>query len=283
MSRDFGWNDGYYTPAPPIAVSGGIKAANARGAFAKNWWGRRWIQALESFRIGARLQRGRSYARSGQVIGLDIGVGRVTDRVQGSRRTPYDVEIRMRPYTDAQWERIAGALAGQPWNLARLLGGEMPEGLEELLAKIGLPLFPTEYGDLVTDCSCPDVSNPCKHIAAVFYIMAEAFDADPFLLLRLRGRDRDALLEYLAPAAAEQEREAPPEPEPLPADAALFWGDAGDGRSAPLPEEPCGLPAAPAPAPAAGRLGPPPFWRGERPFLACMDEICRAAAKRAQE
>ena len=105
-----------------------------------------------------------------------------------------------------------------------------------------------------------------------------AFDADPFLLLRLRGRDRDALLEYLAPAAAAQEREAPPEPEPLPADAALFWGDAGDGRSAPLPEEPCGFTA-----PAAARLGPPPFWRGERPFLACMDEICRAAAKRASE
>ncbi len=277
MSRDFGWNDGYYTPAPPIAVSGGIKAASARGAFAKNWWGRRWIQVLESFRIGARLQRGRSYARSGQVIGLDIGVGLVTARVQGTRRTPYDVEIRMRPYTDEQWERIGGTLAGQPQHLARLVGGEMPEGLEDLLAKIGLPLFPTEYGDLVTDCSCPDFSNPCKHIAAVFYIMAEAFDADPFLLLRLRGRDRDAFLEHLAPAAAE--RETPPEP--LPPDAALFWGDGDGARPAPLPEEPCSLPA--TSAAVMRRLGPPPFWRGERPFIVCMDEICRAAATRAQE
>ena len=41
-------------------------------------------------------------------------------------------------------------------------------------------------------CSCPDSEVPCKHLAATFYLLAEAFDEDPFLILRWRGRDREA-------------------------------------------------------------------------------------------
>jgi uncharacterized Zn finger protein len=63
--------------------------------------------------------------------------------------------------------------------------------------EVGCSLLPAAQRDLATDCSCPDWSNPCKHIAAVHYLLGERFDEDPFLMFELRGRSKEALLAVL--------------------------------------------------------------------------------------
>jgi uncharacterized Zn finger protein len=168
-----------------------------RGPIGETWWSRRFLSAIESLLTGGRLARGLSYARQGQVIDLGIGPGLVIARVQGTRRTPYGVKITMPAASDARWEAIIDTLAGQAGYAARLLAGDLPHEIEDVFDEVGVPLFPERTSQLITDCSCPDWANPCKHAAAVCYLMAEAFDNDPFLLLAFRGRDREALLAEL--------------------------------------------------------------------------------------
>jgi uncharacterized Zn finger protein len=124
---------------------------------------------------------------------IDIAPGLVRSRVQGSRHTPYRVEIHLRPLQDSQWATVLDALAGQAIFAAQLLNGEMPADVEEVFEAVRVPLFPASRGDLETDCTCPDWANPCKHIAAVYYLLGERFDEDPFLLFELRGRDQEAI------------------------------------------------------------------------------------------
>jgi uncharacterized Zn finger protein len=191
-----------YTPTQPIDVEDGIRARSQRGAFVKNWWADRWIKALTPLMDSARLTRGRSYARRGQVIDIDVAPGRVRSRVQGSRPKPYKVDIRLEPLSDHQWDTVLDALAEQAIFAAQLLNGEMPPDIEEVFDATDVPLFPKSRGDLQTNCSCPDWANPCKHIAAVYYLLGERFDEDPFLLFQLRGRSKQEI------AAALRERRA---------------------------------------------------------------------------
>ena len=163
---------------------------------------------LDSYGMSSRLQRGRAYARRGQVLEFTLAAGKVTARVQGSRPQPYQVSITVRPLTAAQWRAVESRLAGQALFRARLLAGEMPAEIEEVFAACGTPLFPESSRDLTMSCSCPDWGIPCKHLAAVCYVLAEAFDADPFAMLAWRGQGRGDLLAALrgkgagAPAAA---------------------------------------------------------------------------------
>jgi uncharacterized Zn finger protein len=175
----------------------GIRARSRRGDIGETWWSKRFIGILESFDLGARLVRGRRYARAGQVLDLAIAAGEVTARVQGSRPTPYEVRIGMLTLPAKDWGRVEAVMASRAVFLAKLLAGEMPHDIEEAFTESRLSLFPSSARDLTSDCSCPDWSNPCKHIAATYYLLAEAFDADPFLIFRWRGRDRDELLASL--------------------------------------------------------------------------------------
>jgi len=195
------WRDNdywdYYEPSRPIKVEGGIKAKSERGEIGSTWWSKRWIGVLESFSMGTRLTRGRSYARQGQVISIDIEPGVVKAKVQGSRPKPYNIKIQLRPLSDQDWEEVTEAMASQAIFAAKLLAGEMPTNIEEAFHAVKLSLFPTAAKDLVTDCSCPDWANPCKHIAAVYYLLAERFDEDPFLIFKLRGRTKDEIIQAL--------------------------------------------------------------------------------------
>lgn len=188
---------GYYKPSKPIEVKGGIKAKSKRGGFAQSWWAKRWIRTLESFDIGARLTRGKSYARKGQVTSVKIETGLVKAKVQGSSPKPYSVTIKVRTLTGSEWDLLAEKLARKPIFAAKLLAGEMPEDIETAFEDSGLSLFPEKLDDLETDCSCPDWSNPCKHIAAVYYLLGEEFDRDPFLIFKLRGVDMDDFMSIL--------------------------------------------------------------------------------------
>jgi uncharacterized Zn finger protein len=186
-----------YESAGPIAVEGGIKAKSKRGAIGEQWWSRRFIAVLDSYGMSSRLQRGRSYARRGQVLEFSLAPGAVTARVQGSRPSPYQVSIAVRPLTAAQWQSVESRLAAQALFRARLLAGEMPAEIESVFESCGTPLFPASSRDLTMSCNCPDWGMPCKHLAAVCYVLAEAFDADPFTMLAWRGKGRDELLAAL--------------------------------------------------------------------------------------
>jgi uncharacterized Zn finger protein len=189
------WAD--WPPARPIRVDGGIKARSKRGAIGEQWWSRRFISVLESYGLSGRLARGRSYARAGQVLDFELSQGKVTARVQGSRVRPYQIRIGVLPLTTAQWQRVTRQLAGQALFRAKLLAGEMPHEIEEVFAECGTPLFPRSAADLHMHCSCPDWEVPCKHLAAVCYMLAEEFDRDPFGMLAWRGKGRDELLAEL--------------------------------------------------------------------------------------
>jgi uncharacterized Zn finger protein len=190
--RYFEWSS-----SRPIAVEGGIKAKSKRGVIGEQWWSRRFISVLESWGMSGRLQRGRSYARRGQVLDFSLATGSVAARVQGSRPAPYKVTITVLPLTTAQWREVESRLASQALFRARLLAGEMPAEIEGVFAAAGTPLFPRSPRDLAMSCSCPDWEVPCKHLAAVCYVLAEAFDADPFVMLAWRGKPREDLLAAL--------------------------------------------------------------------------------------
>jgi uncharacterized Zn finger protein len=241
------WDPRDWPPSRPRRVEGGIKARSKRGAIGEQWWSLRFIDVLESFGMKSRLARGRNYARTGQVLDLQISCGYVTARVQGSRELPYRVQLQVLPLTTRQWRTVESALAAQALFRAKLLAGEMPPEIEEVFADCGTPLFPRSAADLEMFCSCPDWGVPCKHLAAVCYVLAETFDADPFGILALRGRDREALLAALRRLTAAEPEQARPvidvaDP-PLAECLAGFWSA---GLS---PARLRALPAAPVTAP----------------------------------
>ncbi len=267
----------YFPPSRPIPVSGGIKAQSQRGTFASRWWAKRWIAVLESFNIGARLGRGRAYARQGQVLDIQIAPGEVKAKVQGSQRQPYRVSIQLKPLSTANWRKLLEGMAAEARFSAKLLAGEMPTDIEELFEEQGLSLFPKKHGDLETDCSCPDWSNPCKHIAAVYYLLGEAFDRDPFLMFKLRGMEREALLAQLGEVVGDGDGWPLAEPEPLPEEPLAFW------KLPPLPETITGSLIAPSPSTALlQRLGPFPFWRGEASLLETLEPVYTAMERAAR-
>jgi uncharacterized Zn finger protein len=180
----------------PLPAVGGV-ALQAADEVGRTWWSRRFIDVLESFGLGSRLDRGREYARAGQVLEIDVEPGIALAKVQGTRFTPYRVRIRPSAFSEHQWRRAEKAIAARALTLARLLAGEMPDDIEEVLAGAKLSLLPSAYGELRASCDCPDEANPCKHTAAVYYVLAERFDADPFALFTLRGRTRGELLDAL--------------------------------------------------------------------------------------
>ncbi|AEV81334.1 hypothetical protein ACWT_0322 [Actinoplanes sp. SE50] len=184
----------FYEAARPIEVDGGLAVRSKRGAIGEQWWSRRFVDVLEGICDPGRLARGRAYARKGQVIDFALQPGQLVARVQGSRPTPYQVTIRISAFDDAQWAEITEALGAQALYRAALLAGEMPREIVELFTDLGFPLFPES---LDIDCSCPDWGVPCKHGSAALYVLAEAFDDDPFLVLAWRGRAREPLLDAL--------------------------------------------------------------------------------------
>jgi uncharacterized Zn finger protein len=303
------WADWDYPK--PRRPADGIKARTQRGTFGATWWAGRWLAALERLVDAGRLSRGRSYARSGQVTRLDAGAGGVDARVQGSRPTPYRVTIRFRRLTEAEWAAVADALAAEALYAARLLSGEMPERIEDAFRAAGVTLFPADESDLETDCTCPDWANPCKHVAAVFYLLGERFDADPFLMFVLRGRTQAQVVEALRarraggavprgtgrgtappePAAPDGAAEAgeTEEPAPLlpaappegtgptgrsPADA--FWSAPADAADRPVTFR-----APSADALALKLLGAPPFVQEWPDFTAAAEAAYPAIGERA--
>lgn len=151
-----------------------------------SWWGQAWCDNLEQYAdYESRLERGRRYVRTGAVVDLKIQKGKVLAKVQGSRRTPYKVEIRISPLSEERCQEIISLCGRRIENLDQLLKGSFPGELKELfLGKRGL--FP-EPKEISFQCSCPDWALLCKHVAAVLYGIGIRFDENPLLFFELRG------------------------------------------------------------------------------------------------
>ncbi|RSS13294.1 hypothetical protein EF914_32870 [Streptomyces sp. WAC05458] len=248
-------------PALPPRPSG-------QDGFAETWWGNAWVAALEEGALdSARLARGRVYAERGTVDAITVTPGLVLAYVQGSRPRPYRVQVRLRTLGDGDWEAFLDVAVERPGHIAALLDKELPHSL----ADCGVPLLPGP-GDLAPQCSCPDSGHPCKHAAALCYQTARLLDADPFVLLLLRGRGERTLLDDLSRRNAARSARAAQDrgPAPLPG---VRASEALAARTPPLPaplpvpphpEQPPAYPAAPG--------GPDPF---------ALDQLATDAAARA--
>ena len=276
--------DPFFAPSIPLPARGGIRAHSRIGEFATSWWGRRWIQTLESFQVRSRLNRGRSYARRGQVQHLEIANHKVTATVQGSIPIPYNVTIELRRIPAAQWRKVGKAMAAKVAIAARLMAGVLPPEADECFAEAGVALFPTREADLITSCDCLDFSNPCKHIAAVYYLLAEYFDRDPFMLFRLRGMEREQFVAMFGKrdsSSARRKTGDVSKSEPVPATSDLATNADQFWRGRPLPDDRYRQVALSGePAPLARRLGSFPFWRGRRDFLEAISDLSSDAAER---
>jgi uncharacterized Zn finger protein/superfamily II DNA or RNA helicase len=162
--------------------------------YGNTWWGQRWLSALKGLDHSNRLARGKMYANRGLVKQLEIGNGSISALVQGSAPEPYEVSLRIPWFNEGHRRRIVKLVTRNPIFLSKLLNREMPPELEEELRKSGVHLFPRRWQEITGICSCPDWVIPCKHMAAVLYVVANEIDKNPFYLFDLHNFD---LLEAL--------------------------------------------------------------------------------------
>jgi uncharacterized Zn finger protein len=221
-----------------------------RRVFGQTWWGKQWIYALEE-RASLdrnRLPRGRTYARQETVGGLAISRGQITASVKGRRPNPYKVVINVATFKTQEWDRVIDSISAQVGRLAALLDGELPAEVVKDVEKAGCDLLPGA-GEIKPRCSCPDWADPCKHAAAVCYLVADAVDADPFALLLLRGRSRDEILATLRARRGKTAavRSTPTGPTGVVARAA--YAAHQDLPRLPGPQLPPSMPGQPAPLP----------------------------------
>jgi uncharacterized Zn finger protein len=263
--------------------------------FTRNWWGDRFIETLEQSTDGGRLGRGRSYARGGKVKSFTINNGTIKAQVRGSvnpyfgvyKEPLYTITIDITPISQTKWADAIAFIASKAGYISKLLLNEIPDTIEDAFTPLGLHLLP-QGKDLKTNCSCPDWSNPCKHIAGVYYLVAAELDRDPFLLFELRGLSKAVLQSELSKSQLGMALSAElstQKPEPVPAnsfyssveaiapDPALslkaFWH--GTKR---LPSEIEVEQTANVPAIVVKKQGDfPPFWHKDQSFIAVMEEV----------
>jgi uncharacterized Zn finger protein len=264
--------------------------------FSRTWWGQRFIEALEQFTDPSRLGRGRSYANGGRILNYTLTDGTVNAKVRGSinpyfgvyKEPIYTTSIKIKAINPADWAKVIRQIASRADLVTRLLMNEMPDTIEDAFSMLDLHLLPHSQLDFKTFCSCPDYSNPCKHIAGVYYLLASALDNDPFVMFELRGLSRDDLRAELARsplgeilASALVASDVPIEPvesyHTRPArESALvaanhkeFW--TGAKR---LPTSVVSAAQTSVPALLIKKQGDyPPFWHKDASFISVMEEL----------
>lgn len=299
-----------WTYTKPLSTKGGIKSRVNRGRFhGSNWWSLRWMEILESSIDAARLSRGRSYARRGQVVDIEIEPGLVTASVQGTRKKPYQIRLGFETLSDEAKALLLFRFRERSSFAARLLAGEMPEEMEKVFREAGVGLFPNKTDLRRYKCSCPDDAVPCKHIIAVLLLLAEVFDDDPFLLLKLRGANRETLINLLTLESSGENEEDNCEREEISEDVELPMMITGGFEND--PDIPAGIPDLPeAFSEASVRpkwygdeipefkynieekerriaaleiINDFPFWKGDLPFRQSLCQYYKRAADLAEE
>jgi uncharacterized Zn finger protein len=274
----------------------------------RTWWGSRFLEALEGFTDSGRLQRGRGYSSDSRILDFAITNGLVMATVRGNvnpyygvyKEPKYETRIQMTPLAKADWARAIARIGSRADLVARLLMNEMPDDIESAFAGdrasnngTGKPLVKTQsllprnrQDFKLTDCSCPDYANPCKHIAGVYYRLARQLDHDPFLLFELRGLSRQQLRATLSKTPLGHALHGLTDtgtPEPLATDSYFtrpehasaspdyqaFWH--GTKR---LPRQLPAMRPAELPAILIRKGGDyPAFWDKDASFIALMEEL----------
>lgn len=268
------------------APAGGIKVGKQLGT---TWWGQRWIEALERVLQGdsGRLARGRTYARAGRTHDFVIKGGKVKAKVTGSR-APYKISIELPQLPDATWHAAIALMARKAEFSALLLNSEMPREIDDAFHAASASLFPRTRADLQTSCDCPDYGDPCKHIAAVHYVLGDALDRDPFLLFELRGRSRDQVLQALRAArgtsttARQSDSSAAITERPPSVALQKLTPKSYDAAPLPLPALSFSFEPPSAHAAVLKQLGAPGSWDRDAPPLETLTPILRTAAATAR-
>jgi SNF2 family DNA or RNA helicase/uncharacterized Zn finger protein len=180
----------------------------ARKQYGTTWWGQQWLNALNDIDYSNRLPRGRSYANKGAARDIQINDNKITAKVQGSRRSPYKVNISIPVFTGGERAKILGIITENPLLLSQLLNRELPSGLNQALLQEGIRIFPRAWKDVNGGCSCPDWAVPCKHMASVLYLVANEIDKNPFLVFQLKGFDIIKGLEGIGFSVSEEQEAA---------------------------------------------------------------------------
>jgi len=195
----------------------------------REWWVQQWLDLLDKYRFKKRLERGRNYARQGNVLSIEFRAQKAIARVQGTEKQPYKISLWLETFSDEDWSFVFDTLSERTIFSAKLLSGTMPTNIEDIFAANGLRLFPFSLPEIESRCSCPDKTNPCKHVIAVYHLLGDRFADDPFLLFQLRGRSKHETIAALrtrqgATSAevtiAEGEDDAPAA---APLDLSQFW------------------------------------------------------------
>lgn len=260
---------GFLPPSSrPRPVRGGIRMQSRRGG--TEWWSRRWLATFEAAAVGDRLAQGLEDARRGQVLELDLALGRVEARVQGTRREPHVAIVRLPSIEQAAWLRLAQAIAARGASRSELLSRQMPEDIEAAVRREGLSLFPMLEDDAELACTCDDWATPCRHVLAACLLVSEAMDADPLLAFLLRGIEPDLLRTLVTGIEAPAETTSTLATGAASAahaaiDPVTFWTG--------MPAPPTDLAAPSIDAPLVRILGAPPLWRGADSFEPAMRRI----------
>ena len=257
----------------------------ARQTFGNTWWGTQWLYALREIDWENRLPRGRRYANNGSVDELAIDGTNVRARVKGSRPRPYKVTLRIPAMTVADTKELVDTLATDPALIGRLLNRELDPAVLERADSLRITVFPTRWRDLHMHCSCPDWAVPCKHLAAVIYILSREIDGDPFLVFRLRGVDLAAELERRGLTITAEATGAPPGLDEL----ALAGADDNEREPAPEPDalahiDYSGLPDLVDALPKALPPNPPfsPAGDFRKRWTTCMGRFAKAARRQLE-
>lgn len=245
--------------------------------YGETWWGGHWVDALEEAgeSWAERLPRGDEDVRRGRVGNLAVERGRITANVRGESSRGHAVEIRVRPFDDDTWDAIVEELAQELRFTARLVAGELPRDVEQVVDAAGVSLFPGA-DEMDASCDCDDDVVPCRHVAAVHFAFAGELDRDPFLLLRIRGRDRGSLLTELrahrsGSTATEQEQR---ETELDPIGPEGFYEADHDLEAIVLHPAKTDEPGA-----LIDRLGPPPGVKDPDPLVALIERAVETGWK----
>lgn len=233
----------------------------------KTWWGRRFLEVLESYTEPGQMARGRQYLIGNRIGQWEIRGTRVEAQIRGKVNPYYGIheaptcttEIEFAPIPDAAWDEALTLIGSRAGYISRLLFNEMPDEIERPLAELGVSLLPAHREEIISRCTCPELEIPCKHIAAIYYLLAGRLDQDPFLLFELRGLSRAELIQRLkvtplGAALASALDAIPPEPQPA---ASFFTRPVAQA----LPD----------------RVSPRDFWRGQRKLPAGVEPATPAA------
>jgi SNF2 family DNA or RNA helicase/uncharacterized Zn finger protein len=175
--------------------------------YGTTWWGNEWLNSLAHIDNSNRLPRGRAYAGNGSVKSIEIVGNNIIAKVKGSYPRPYDIKIEVPIFSKVQKEILINAITEDNYILSKLLNRELPQELNGIAEKKSIKLFPQRWNDFKMKCSCPDSAVPCKHLAAVIYLVANEIDKNPFIVFTLHDFDLIAELSKLNVTQKENEFE----------------------------------------------------------------------------